>query len=289
MATLMQIRWKASFSASCLHAAACLEEGLPIADAQLASLLEPPARALLAELAASGLQSALPLWVALAADYENNRQLVERGVARQQGAASIESENRVRLAGCVADLEAAWLGEWPALAEELAVRERPLREQFEARGPGLLRAVERLTTETLLVEQAEVVLVCPVVGGHGRAHPKSNRVTFEAMLTHSDPALPEVLRLGWLLTQLNLDLPALGEAPPLLGSLATVPLVLAAAEQVELAVLDEMTLTRALTCWHLPAQPPETVQALFTWWQTYADSQTRWPVALRALAQMLEA
>jgi hypothetical protein len=283
----MQIRWKASFSASCLHAAACLEEGLPIADAQLASLLEPPARALLAELAASGLQSALPLWVALAADYENNRQLVERAVTRQQGAVS--AETLTRLAGCVADLEAAWLGEWPALAEELAVRERPLREQFEARGPGLLRAVERLTAETLIVEQAEVVLVCPVVGGHGRAHPKNNRVTFEAMLTHSDPALPEVLRLGWLLAQLNLDLPALGEAPPLLGSLATIPLVLAAAEQVELAALDEMTLARALRCWHLPPWSDQTPEKLLTWWQTYANSQTRWPVAVRALEQMLEA
>ena len=137
------------------------------------------------------------------------------------------------------------------------------------------------------------MLVCPLIGGHGRAHLPSNRVTFEAVLTHADAELPETLRLGWLLSQLNLDVPVLSESVaqprlPWLAGWATLPLVLAAAESVELAKLDEATLARAIDCWYLiPPQADEPARKLFDWWQAYATSNTRWPVALAALDQLL--
>ncbi len=296
----MKLRWKASFSASCLQAAASISEGLPIADSTIAAILQTPTEALTRELHACGfaVESTLPLLVGLAADYENNRQLIEMAARRTRGAGALDEATVSRLAGCIADLEAAWLREQPTLLEELAVRGRPLREQWEARGPGLLQAIRRLTVENFIAPSAEVVLVSPLVGGHGRAHLQSNRVTFEAVLTNPYPELPETLRLGWLLSQLNLDVPVLSEPVsqlrlPWLASLATLPLVLAAAESVELpspgkVMLNAETLSRVIECWHLPPPlPNETPQRLLDWWQAYADSATRWPVAMSALDQML--
>jgi len=297
----MQLRWKASFSASCLHAATCLSEGLPVTDSIIATVLLPATEALCGELTANGfaIESTLPLLIGLAADYENNRQLMERAVWRSLGPKGVSAAGIVRLTGCLSDLEAAWLREQPNLVEELAVRGRPLREQWEARGPGLLRAMQKLTAENFLVSSAEVVLVSPLVGGHGRAHLLSNRVTFEAMLTHPQPELPEILRLGWLLSQLNLEVSALSEPIPRprlpwLASLATLPLVLAAAESVELLALDpiafnQVTLARVMDLWHLPPTLPDTApQKLLDWWHTYEGSQVRWPVAMSALDQMMQ-
>lgn len=290
----MQLRWKASFSASCLHAAACMSEGLPIADSTIAALLQPAADALSAELIAGGfvVESALPLLVGLSADYENNRQLIEMAANRTQGAGAMSESALSRLAGCVADLEATWLREQPSLVDELAIRGRPLREQWEACGPGLLRAAAESTVESIVAPSAEVVLISPFVGGHGRAHLMSNRVTFEAVLTNPLPELPETLRLGWLLSQLNLDLPMLSESVPhyrlpRLASLATVPLVLAAGEKVDLARLDEATLHRACECWHLSPLTGETSKTLLDWWRAFTADDIRWPVALAALEQML--
>lgn len=289
----MQLRWKVSFSASCLHAATCLCEGLPVIDTTTAAILQPATDQLSSELHACNLaiETTLPLLVGLAADYENNRQLIEMAIQRTGDTASPATISR--LAGAIADLEAAWLRKQPNLVEELAVRGRPLREQWEARGPGLLHAITRLTSENFVASAGEVVLVSPLVGGHGRAHLLSNRVTLEAVLTNPFPDLPETLRLGWLLAQLNLDVPVLSEPVslqqlPRLASLATLPLVLAAAEAVELAACDEATLARAINCWHLdPSLPSGTPRILMEWWQAYRNSETRWPVALTALDQML--
>ena len=291
----MELRWKASFSASCLHAAACMSEGLPVADSTIAAILQPAVEALAAELHACGFaaKSTLPLLVGLAADYEHNRQLIEMAIQRTRGAGALGEAGLSRLAGCIADLEAAWLREQPTLVDELAVRGRPLREQWEARGPGLLRAITKRTAENFVAPSAEVVLVSPLVGGHGQAHLLNNRVTFEAVLTNPYPELPEILRLGWLLSQLNLDVPMLSEPVaqhrlPRLACLATLPLVLAAAESVELAALNKTTLAQVVNYWHLP--PPlldDTPQVLLDWWRAYDDSETSWPVAMAALDQML--
>lgn len=295
MTKSLELRWKLSFSASCLHLATAMAEGLPIADSAIASRLLAPTEALLSELQAAGLDAPqiLPTMISLAADFENNRQLIEMTVRRTRGAGAVSEASLGLLAGCISDLEAAWLREQPNLVEELAVRGRPLREQWEARGPGLLRAVAMLGGEQLLAPAAEIVLVSPAVGGHGRAELHSNRVTFEAVLTNPHPELPEILRLGWLLSQLNLDVPVLSEPLPTdrvtsLASWATLPIVLAAAEQVELASLDEPTLAAAISAWYLPqTQCDNVVEKLLEWWQAFSTSQTRWPVALAALEQML--
>ncbi|NOY43389.1 MAG: hypothetical protein GXP26_16340 [Planctomycetes bacterium] len=287
----MQLRWKASFSATCLHAAACLSEGFSVADQALATNLQPAADGLLRELNACGLpvEKTLSLLVSLAAEYENNRDLIEVTATRIVGAGSLGDASISRLAGCVADLETALLRQSPALVDDLVVRGRPLREQWDARGPGLMRQVARLTEQSFLASECEIVLVAPIVGGHGRPHLRNNRVTFEAVLANPHATLPETLRLGWLLAQLNLDLPCYsdliaGPRLPQVAQLATVPLILSAAETVELTTLSPETLSEALTCWHLPTDKAD---QLHQWWDTYATGNTRWAVALAALDTMI--
>jgi hypothetical protein len=291
----MQLQWSASLSASCLHAAACLQEGLQPADDELMPALAEPLERLLGELSACGLPAdeVLPQLVGLACEIDSNRQLVELALTRLWGKQALREADGDRLASSIASLEAALLHLRPGLTDELDLRSRPLREQWESRGPGLLRQMTLLTEDELLVQQASVVLVAPIVGGHGQSHPSSNRVTLEAMLVNPHPRLPETLRLGWLLSQLNLDLPMFSEnihsaRRPLVFGLATLPVALAAAETVELARLDSQTLRTALECWHLPGTLPTDVERrLLDWWSTYQGSATRWAVALAALDAML--
>ncbi|MCA9174601.1 MAG: hypothetical protein KDB14_08945 [Planctomycetales bacterium] len=95
----------------------------------------------------------------------------------------------------------------PQLANELPARVRPLREQWEARGPGFLRALlEQPTVRTHIDPQRlpgdiTVGLLHPWRGGYGEAHLADTAVSIEGLLYHADPRVPEPLRLGWLVAQ----------------------------------------------------------------------------------------
>ena len=100
------------------------------------------------------------------------------------------------LADCLAAVLAAQRSALPQLDDELALRELPLREQWEARGPGILTHVAQLTESGLYPEEAEVLLVHPALGGGGAAHLPYNSVRIEAVLANPHADLPEVVRLG---------------------------------------------------------------------------------------------
>ncbi|QDS97622.1 hypothetical protein [Adhaeretor mobilis] len=292
---LFELRWRTSLSTTCLHAAYCQQQGLPTCDDQLAVAIAPAAAQLSAELASFGAsdEQVLLELCNLSADYENNRQLAERTLARLKGQTSTSESAKSRLAGHVAGLEAALLRVQPDVADQLAVRGRPLREQWESRGPGLLRALGRMSDPGVVPESAEVVLVSPYVGGHGTAHSRNNRLVCEAVLTNPEPNIPEVVRLAWLLAQLNYDLPSFTDrvSPSrlaVIAPLANLPAALAAGEEVELTRLDEQHVQLALEVWHLPAAKRENAAGtLLQWWEVVQSSNDSWAVALAALDAML--
>jgi hypothetical protein len=196
------------------------------------------------------------------------------------------------IASTIAGVENAFLPAVPNLTAELELRERPIREQWEARGPGMLQQIVVLTEANILPERCEVVPVLPVLGGGGVAHLLYNQVRIEAVLANPVADLPEVVRLAWLISQLQLDLPAYGEHVhpdrlPHVARFAMLPVSLAAAEYVDLARLTPETVGRAIAAWRLTVPPdvdgPATV---LQWWQTYLDTRPPWPVALAALDQM---
>lgn len=299
----MEITWKASFSASCLHAAACMADGLSLVDGEFAKLVAEPAVVLVTTLKECSFDP-VPTLRALASwanHYENNRELVQVALTKLRGSGSVNEQHLSLLAAAIGNLETRVLSARPELVEELALRARPLQEQWNARGPGLVKQIERLTEESFVAGSAEVVLVQPVLGGAGFADMKSNRVMFEAVLANPHGSLPEALRLGWLLAQLNADVPIYAEAVspsmlPRVAALATLPLVLSAAETVEWAACDAATIQLAIDCWHIEAlgfrhadmqSPQQTAEKLFRWWEAYHSGAPSWPVAWRALESLL--
>jgi hypothetical protein len=180
------------------------------------------------------------------------------------------------------------------LVDDLALRSRPLRELWEAYGPGLLHSVARQTEEDVLVSRADVILVHPVLGGAGKAHLSNNSVRLEAVLTNNVPQLPETVRLAWLLGQLNLDLPKFSERVPAdrlpyVAALAVLPVVLQAGHELELCQFNPTLTTLAIARWKLATSPEATAELVHLWWETYQSSPTSWSTALSALDQMLPA
>jgi hypothetical protein len=293
---LPQIRWQPSFSATCLHAAWGAVRGWTIADPRLTEL-PPLARELDGELNALGLptQRVWPLLAAHAASIDSNRLLAQTVLRKAIGAGLLAERAVEPLAGRITALEAAVQRAIPDLVEQLALRVRPLQEQWEGRGPGLMRIIGKRTDERLIVETADVLLVHPVFGGAGEAHLQQNAVRIEAVLANPHPELPEVVRLAWLLAQLNCDLPMFGEAVhperlPLVVQLALLPPVLAAAEEVELVRSTPTLWSGAASAWRIAAPPSlDLATILPAWWQTVEESRPSWAIALAGLDQMLRA
>jgi hypothetical protein len=287
------LRWRTNASASCLHAAACRWAGLAAANAEFERAIASPADALIGEISGAGWQvdQVLDELTSLAAEIDNNRELVDRLISRRR-LQVVEAEVPVCVAGAIADLEAAMRRWQPQIEEELAARVRPLREQWEARGPGMLQEVGRLTQPEVVPAAAEVILVLPYAGGRGVAHPAQNRVTLEAVLVNPLPALPEAVRLAWLLSQLNAEMPWLTDVvPPVRAAaamrLAMIPPVLAAAEAVELTHCDEASIAGAIHAWLPNIDAESAAPKMWSWWNAWMEHPTRWPVAVAALEQLV--
>jgi hypothetical protein len=285
------LRWIASTHASCLHAAASMLAGATLVEPRTAKILAGDVEQLGVELDAMGLdrkeffRHAIPQ----SARYHAPQALAEVVVTKILGRPHPGAQPG-GLARRLIALESAYAQAHPQAVEELELRCEPLREQWEARGPGLLATVGRLTDAELLVEQADVILVQPILGGGGAAHAPYNSVSIEAVLTNPLAELPEVARLGWLVAQLNLDLPQYQgdmhrQRAIDVGRLAMIPPVLAAAQEVELARLDDATLAQALSAW---SAAPTDARTLGEWWETYQAESPPWTVAIGALDQMLQ-
>ncbi len=295
----VNVRWIASSHATCYHAAAAILAGQRLVYNDLAGALAEPVASLASALHDSGIgqDEFFQHLVPLAAGISNDRRLAEvaltKTIGRQRQQQAID-----RVVGPLANLQRASTAALSGLGEKLALRAEPLRMQWEARGRGLLKEVARLTDPDILIEEADVVLVHPVLGGSGRAHLEYNSVRIEAMLADPNAELPEVLRLGWLLSMLNLDLPRYSERMGMrrlmeVAPLAMLPVVLSAAEPVELARFDEPSLRKAIQAWQcdLPTtwsgRSDSIAEPLGNWWRTYLDGGAVFSVAVGALDQLL--
>jgi hypothetical protein len=286
----IELRWLASTAASGLHAAAAMLEGATLADPKLSAALAEQVRGLRGDLQELAAEPDLVFehLIPLSARFDSPMQLAEVTVAKLFGWQKPPAAAAI-LARRLVALNTAFQAAFPRALAELELRAAPLGGQWEARGPGLIATVARLTEADLVVNSADVILVQPALGGAGAAHWLYNSVRIEAVLANPIAELPEVVRLGWLLAQLNLDLPKFqGNLPrdrlAQLGPLAMLPPVLAAAEEVELTRNNIETLTVALSAWQAPAVDPN---KLAQWWETYQTARPAWTVALGALDRML--
>jgi hypothetical protein len=290
----LELNWRAPPLVSALHAAEALARNVPLADSRLAAALEPAATAMAGEITSARLppQRFWQHLIPLAANLGNSRQLVENAVTKTVGRGARFEQMVTKLSAHVASVEATVRTALPNSADELALRERPLREQWEARGPGLMQQIGWLTDESLIVPRCDVLLVHPALGGGGEAHLPYNSVRMEAVLANPVAELPEVARLAWLVAQLQLDLPIHSEAIhadrlPHVARYAMLPATLAAAETVELSRLTPENMRLAVVAWRLNVPAGVDAAALvLEWWETYRQTRPPWRVALAALDQM---
>ncbi len=297
---MMHLTWTPNASASAMHAAQSIcQYGDKLADARIAESIGKYALGL-----GNWIETAAPfdtarfwsLLVGHSAIIDSNAELAQAVVRK----AAIRVGDRTaisQLAGFVSDIEAAYNQLFPKFLEQLPLRARPLQEHWLGFGSGLLAHLGRLTQKDLLVSEARVVLMQPILGGAGVAHIDLNLVRIEAVLTNPMVELPEVVRLAWLLSQLQLDLPIHSETIGAnllarLAPLAMLPPILAAAEVMELSKCDESVAELAIEQWHIPVPRDkdihtEIVPVMMDWWETYLQTRPGWQTALQAFAKML--
>jgi hypothetical protein len=290
----MELDWVANHFANCCYAAEGLARGLQPADARVGEPLIDPARLLQQEIAAAGLPAEKFWQHLLAFSFQaDDHTALARLVLRKTIGPNAPAATVARLGGHILSVASATNDVLPRLSEELEHRIRPLQQQWEARGAGLLRAISGLTDARLFVERAKIVVVHPTFGGGGVANLMTNSVLIEAVLANVIPELPEVVRLGWLLAQLNHELPTFsdrvrGDRLSKLAQLAMLPPTLAASQAVELSSLSIDTLRAALAGWRIDVATEADLPALLLdWWATYRDTRPTWDIAIAALDRML--
>lgn len=167
--------------------------------------------------------------------------------------------NTSNLVAALTDVQRSFADKPGWRSTDLRLRIGPLREQWEARGPGLLRQVVlralnqgwRERNHGSEHEPQRAIIVAPVTGGGGWACPARNVVVFEGLLANPWRQLPEISRLAWLLAQ-NLLTPPQDTSPIAAqpdARTALIDLVLAAGEFVELNQNDDATRQLARSTW----------------------------------------
>ena len=145
---MTSLRWIASPAASALYACDALRRHLPFVDPRLAETLRDPAGKLVRAIATSELPvervwvNMLP--VAVTHEHDTPRHRVEVAVFKVIARHQLHS-NLDHFADRLAAYERAFNGALPNLVEDLELRRRPLEEQWDARGQGLLTAIGNLT------------------------------------------------------------------------------------------------------------------------------------------------
>ncbi len=89
------------------------------------------------------------------------------------------------------DLRLGYQQRQPKLAEQLTLRSRPLREQWDGFGGGLTKRIAKLTHESFIPKSATVLMLSPYCGGDGELDVDSSRLWMEAVLANPVPQLPK--------------------------------------------------------------------------------------------------
>jgi hypothetical protein len=232
--------------------------------------------------------------IPLAADITSVRELAQttltKTVGRQEAAARV---HRVR--DRLAELKDAFDAELARLGEDWTTSIEPLRQRWNYHGQGLLGQIEERIEPGILVEAATVVLVYPALRGGGAAHLPYNLLHIEVLAADPVAELPELVRLAWLLSLLNQDLPRFSEGvrPSRLATvagLAMIPITLTVADALQLARCDTEMISLAVKTWLAARDQGEAWTGIVCqWWETYCTLRPAWATALQALDRLLDA
>ncbi|MEZ6115295.1 MAG: hypothetical protein R3C28_01780 [Pirellulaceae bacterium] len=156
------------------------------------------------------------------------------------------------------------LHHFPRFENDILIRIQPMKLQWEAVGPGLVKSACR-SLKLLVPSQIKIALIWPLQGGSVTPVIGQAQLALEAVLTNSHPVIPEVLRLGWGVLQLGLPAFAWNDHRILAQTLCALA-ILQAAEDLDLVCLEPETLAAAATTWRLPWISTRE-QDLLDWWR----------------------
>lgn len=288
----IQLRWQTNVLASCLHAAHALLQQQTLADPALAAALLPPAECLQQAIMDEHLPPKV-FWSHLLplSAVNGNLEDVARVTLRKIVGPGEGSSRVIHFRQLLHDIRFACTKTVPQFSDATSWSMEPLRQQWNMHGIGLLSRIMLWTEPEVLVEEATVIGVYPVCGGGGGAHLPYNLARLEAVTDAGPRTLPEVLRLAWLLSMLNLDVPYYAEQVRTgrlaqVAALAMLPVALTAAADLHMIHSADETLEPALQSW-LPAEV-ERIVPLRQWWETYRTMRPPWNAALKGLDSLLD-
>ena len=286
------LQWTFNSRPTAIHAAAGLDAGLAPVDTDLVGAIAQPLVGAVDRL--RGLDVDRPtFWqqlIVAAASTDSMAQIVTTAVGRALGPvrAPMVHIELTDLISAITNRASAYLVNPP----ELELRSQPLQLQWQTYGPGLLRLIAGRTDQKLMVDQARLIVVQAVFGGGGSAHLHANAAHIEAMMVNPDESLPEVLRLAWMISQLNNDLPMFSESinRRQLPTVAVWPCCPPRWKPQPSWVwhLQSRSLERAIAAWlTFAGDRALAAEIVDTWWHTARGGGYAWDTALQALDRML--
>lgn len=210
---------------------------------------------------------------------------------------------------CLNTCRRACEDESPRLAEQLRLRYSPLKQAYEAYGPGIVRSIGNriwngAPPKDWWPGKVTVHAVQPIHSGAAGRSSSQTTVWIEAVLTDISPLVPEWLRLVQQLTEMAVDTHTRTHASnfsnesastgtELPWSLAMVPLVLEEAKDRGLVGGGDLPLAAALDLWQLPETQHNDLNSLSIvlgrWWTDIGSQAQAFPIALKQLsAQLVE-
>jgi len=290
----IKLNWTASLPVSCLYAAECLVRNLPLADPVIGEALAEPA-ARLQEALQEDYLPAETFWshvVPLAANFPGQLELATIALTKTIG--RTEADKRIgRYRGLLIDIKNAFSRATVQSNDEPAARIDALRQRWHDTGIGLLAQMVNWTEPQIIVEEATVCVVHPDRGGGGVGYVPYNLAVIEGVSDDPVAELPEIVRLAWLLSTLNLDVPRYSEniennRLATVAALAMIPVAVKSAADIRLTKLDSGAIGRAVQSWMTaPDKADEWTRALEQWWETYSTMRPAWPTALKGLDVLL--
>ena len=141
------------------------------------------------------------------------------------------------------------------IENELGQREGLLKQQWQARGPGICRWLSQfpLLNDGNDTSPAKIATTLPIFGGAAWPIPNRTGTVVEAVLFDPVPSLPEVLRIAQSLIRSRLE-SRWNQTDSSLALTVASTLALAAGMHVELATFDSSTLEQAIQCWACPGE-----------------------------------
>ncbi len=115
------------------------------------------------------------------------------------GCAGCDSEDIVKAASSIRQIEQLYLEQQPNVEEQLRYRIGPLLQYWDGYGNAIFAHLRRLTEVPRKSAQIDLFAVAPINNGDGFASSKHKAIAMESLLVNPVQELPEVLRLAWLL------------------------------------------------------------------------------------------